>query len=426
MVTVDSFLNNKMEFVNLSDIAEIFDSRHETPEYSEEGIPMVRVQDVQKGYLSLENCKRVSQEVYDYHTEKHEPKKGEIILSRVGSFRVSYVNTSEKFCLGQNTVVICPKIDSHYLFYILNSKFVEHQIESLSIGSVYQTLSLKHIKNLNIPIFSVEYQKLISQTLFSLDSKISLNTLINSTLESLASSLFHSWFVRFDPFQDGEFVASELGLIPKSWQVKRLEDITNVIDCLHIKKPEKEKEGKLLLQVFNIGKNGKLDLSDKFFVSDRIYDTWISRIEVKRGDIIISKTGRVGAVAQIPNIRAAIGRNLVCINPIETLVSPEFLKELMLSKFMKNEIRIRTSSGTILQSLHVKDIKKLRTILPPRKIMERFTDLIEPLHEMIIINEEESLLLSSLRDFLLPQLLGGKLRINNPEKFLEEIEIASC
>lgn len=122
MIFNDDFKITKMK---LNEISDVIDSLHKTPKYSKYGYNMVRVKDLEEGYLNLINTNKVSEKVYKEFTKKYEPKKGDIILSRVGSYGISsYVNTDEKFCLGQNTVVINPNdnMDNKYLYYCLISK----------------------------------------------------------------------------------------------------------------------------------------------------------------------------------------------------------------------------------------------------------------------------------------------------------------
>ena len=161
-----------------------------------------------------------------------------------------------------------------------------------------------------------------------------------------------------------ELVESELGLIPQGWKLVALDTICSVIDCLHSKKPAQQDMGKLFIQVFNIGDEGRMDFSKKYFIEDKDYTQWVSRIEASPGDIIISKTGRVGAIAQIPNgIRAALGRNLIGIRGKKDYVTPQFLRDYFLSNLMHNQIMNNTSQGTILESLHVKKRFKIQNLI---------------------------------------------------------------
>jgi len=130
-----------------------------------------------------------------------------------------------------------------------------------------------------------------------------------------------------------------------------------------------------------------LDLSEKFYISDEDYNTWIRRFEASSYDMIISKTGRVGAVAQIPKgFKAALGRNLVGIRARKKIINETFLRDLMLSEFMEDEIYRKTSLGTILRSIHVKHISMLKLVQPQKDLQRIYKSLINPIHDKINLN----------------------------------------
>ncbi len=116
-------MKNNREKVVIADIAILYDSLHKTPKYSNDGYPMVRVTDINRGYLDLSNTKKVDENTYKEFTKKYKPHVGDILFSRVGSYgNSSYVNNHEYFCLGQNTVCISPNhhlIDSFYWYCCL-------------------------------------------------------------------------------------------------------------------------------------------------------------------------------------------------------------------------------------------------------------------------------------------------------------------
>ena len=166
--------SKKWKTYSLKDISEIIDSLHITPSFCEKGFPMVRVSDIKTGNLSLTSTKKVSNQVFDKFVKKYHPKKGDIVMSRVGSYGVcSYVSTGEKFCIGQNTVVInTMEMNSRYLYECLNSNFVQNQIELEVAGSGYKSLSLAHIKKLQIPYAPIDEQNKFALGLTSIDNLI--------------------------------------------------------------------------------------------------------------------------------------------------------------------------------------------------------------------------------------------------------------
>lgn len=163
----------------LGDIAKLIDSLHKTPKYVENGYPMVRVTDIKPGELNLAKAKQVDRETFIEFSKKHLPKIGDIVFSRVGSYGVSSIVTSDKpFCLGQNTVFIIPKIDYQYFYFFLNSPNAKKQFDKMVAGTTQPTISLKNIKEIVVPIPKSHEQR-------NLVAKLKSSSLATQNLESL-------------------------------------------------------------------------------------------------------------------------------------------------------------------------------------------------------------------------------------------------
>jgi len=180
----------KWEVVELSQVAKVIDSLHKTPRFVKDGIAMVRVSDIKPGNLKLDETLKVSEEDYSYFTTNYIPKKNDIVLSRVGSYGISsFVNNDEKFCMGQNTVVISPKINNRFLFYFLNSEIVWSKIEKEVSGTGYKSLSLSSIKKLKIILPVKDEQEKIAEILESIDNQIEINKKLKVEQEQLKNGL---------------------------------------------------------------------------------------------------------------------------------------------------------------------------------------------------------------------------------------------
>lgn len=196
-----------------NEIATIIDSLHQTPSFSSTGYAMVRVTDIKPGNLDLSKALRVNSKVYSEFIQNHKPTKGNIVLSRVGSYGVSsFVETSEPFCMGQNTVVIEPKIENRFLYFILNSNIIQNQIEFESYGTGYKSLSLKNIKDLKIPIPPLPEQKNIAQVLSDTDILIQAIELKLSKKRAIKQGVMQQLFT---PKKDWELI--KLGDIGKTF-----------------------------------------------------------------------------------------------------------------------------------------------------------------------------------------------------------------
>jgi type I restriction enzyme S subunit len=173
---------------------------------------------------------------------RYKVNTNDIIISIVGSVgEVSMVGASlDGANLTENCAKISKlndeKINAEYLYYYLTSSLGQNNISKGTVGAVQLKLPLKNIRSLEILLPVLPTQKAIASVLSCLDAKIELNNEINENLEAQAQVVFKNWFVDFEPFQDGEFVESELGLIPEGWHVSALSDAIDVNPVRILKK----------------------------------------------------------------------------------------------------------------------------------------------------------------------------------------------
>jgi type I restriction enzyme M protein len=279
-------------------------------------------------------------------------------------------------------------------------------LESLEQLQVQLRLANDSISRINERVESISRNFKISPS--SLEPGASANGVetrvansINSSLQKLTSGLFSAMFVDLSiskaegslmglashldisEYYKGKTHETEFGPLPEGWRVATLGEIADIVDCLHSKKPELQNFGRPYIQLRCIREDGSFDLSQLDFIEDADYEFWTSRIEVRGGDCIITNVGRVGAVAQIPyGFKGAIGRNITAIRPKFPEVMESFLAELLLSDFMKQEIRANTDSGTVLDALNVRSIANLKLILPPDNLIKIFESIVRPLRHL--------------------------------------------
>lgn len=380
-----------------------------------------------------------------YITEKHaqeldgvEVRKSDVLLNITGDSVGRCCQVDEKILparVNQHVSIIRPRhnlLDPKFLkYYLISAQMQAHLLSLASGGGTRNALTKSMIENFQVPCPPLAEQRAIAEILGALDDKIELNRQMNHTLEELAQALFTAWFVNFDPvtakaagrrpfgmtddtaalFPD-RFTDSALGPIPSGWRIMQLSEMVEIVDCLHSKKPSRTEKGGILLQLDNIRDDGLLDLTDKFYISEDDYGKWISRMEAQKGDCVITNVGRVGAVAQIPSeVKAALGRNMTGLRCKKTYFYPSYLVSALLSDFMKEEIDKNTDHGTILNALNVKNISKLRLIVPDRRILDLAETRFNSFRSNMECNHQESLILSELRDTLLPRLLSGAIRV---------------
>jgi len=324
-------------------------------------------------------------------------------------------------------------------YFQLKSPAVASRLVELATGT---SNSHQRVRPSEILAVEVEWledvkpRKSASDFLWSLERKINLNNAIAMKLEAIAQTVFKSWFVDFDPVHakargeqpvgmNAETAAlfpesiedSERGLIPTGWAWGVLSQLAEVIDCLHSKKPNFVKDGYPYLQLNTVSDNGILHFDKAAMISEVDYKKWTSRIEVSEGDCVITNVGRVGAVSQIPRgIRAAIGRNMTAVRPIEPHETKTFLISLLTSQFMKSEISLNTDSGTILDALNVRSIPNLRSPIPSADVLLAFEAMVGPFWAKMNNLYRENVTLGNIRDALLPRIVSGELEL--PEELL--------
>jgi type I restriction enzyme S subunit len=145
-------------------------------------------------------------------------EKRDIIISARGTVgKVNIIGSPMAF--NQSCYGLRVRDNIYYLFAYYSLINSIRELKVRSYGSVFSTITKRTFDEVEINVFNFCDQLRVSALLGSLDSKIELNNKIITNLEAQAQAIFKSWFVDFEPFQDGEFVESELGLIPEGWMV---------------------------------------------------------------------------------------------------------------------------------------------------------------------------------------------------------------
>lgn len=356
---------------------------------------------------------------------------GTVVMSCIATIGRCGITAKPSFTNQQiNSVIPDAVVDSEFLYYVFTR--LGRELDAAGGGgSVYTNVSKSRFADIEVMIpVDIREQRAIARIAGALDDKIELNRRMNETLDTMARQIYKSWFINFDPvrakakgldlglpadivalFPD-TFQDSDLGEIPEGWKVADVGLIADVIDCLHSKKPDRQDNGLPLLQLSNIGGDGIIDMRDAYFITESDYRQWVSRIEASPGDCVITNVGRVGSVAQMPaGQKAALGRNMTGVRSRPSFYYPTFLVECLLSETMREEIALRTDTGTILDALNVRNIPQLRLVLPPNSLLRVFEGIARPLRARMEQDLLESHSLASLRDTLLPGLMSGQLEV---------------
>lgn len=290
--------------------------------------------------------------------------------------------------------------DYEFVYYTLKNDYTT--LASLANGGAQQNLNAQIIKDYVLQMPSLADQRRIASILSSLDRKIELNNKINADLEEMAQAIFKNWFVDFEPFKDGKFVDSELGMIPEGWKVGTLGDITK-------NKSAKVKE-RNDVKVLSPVTTGELVLSEEYFTK-QVFSSSIAKYKiVNKGDFAYNPA-RV-------NI-GSLGRNEFdfdgCVSPVYVVFSvldgyENYFDLFRKTDFFKDSVA-SLAIGGVRQSLSYDDLSSIEVIIPSENAVEEFNNLNNQMKKIIKANKLENSRLSLLRDTLLPRLMSGELEV---------------
>ena len=332
-------------------------------------------------------------------------KRKDIILTTRGTVgNVAYYNEDVPYNnmrINSGMVILrCPKnVDERFFYLLMRSSYIQKQINLIHTGSAQPQLPISVMKTLQLVLPQLQEQKAIAATLSCLDDKIELNNQMNDTLEQMAQAIFKSWFIDFEPFQDGEFEDSELGMIPKGWKLGTLGDIANITMGQSPKGSTYNEFGKGVIFY-----QGRTDFGRRYPVV-RQYTIEPKRMAYK-GDCLLSVRAPVGDL-NIAIDDCCIGRGLAALKSKEGANSYLFYQ----LENLKNQFKVYDGEGTVFGSISKNDLHDILIIVPPSKLIKAFQKQIEEIDNLINLNFQENQILSSLRDTLLPKLMSGEIRV---------------
>lgn len=443
----------------------IVDCPHSTPKWSDNGIIVIRNQNIIDDVLNLSNPSYTDEESYIERTKRAIPQKDDIVITREAPMgRVCLIPENLICCLGQRQVLLRVNtniVDSKYLYWALKSPFVQNQIMlNEGTGATVSNMRIPVLKALKIPRFNKETEGRIVDILSTISQKIQLNTQTNQTLEAIAQAIFKSWFVDFDPVRakaqailDGktrdeanlsamavisgkaiedlsqteyqelweiadafpsELVEnSEFGEVPKGWENTTLSEICSMQNGYAFKSSDWRdtgipviKIGSIQSNIVNVFGNGFVDLE---------YTETKKDFVLKSGDIIIALTGAyVGKAGIMPaNSLAMLNQRVAKFLPktISNNVSYySYIYCLSQRTELKDFISF-TAQGSAQPNISTKELLAFKILLGNKELHLHFEKVCKILLDKMISNSGENENLSSIRDLLLPKLLSGEIEL---------------
>ena len=288
-----------------------------------------------------------------------------------------------------------------YIYWLMKSPAYIHHIKSCQTGTTVRMITKANIEDFTFKAPQKSEREKISSILWNIEEKIALNRQINDNLEQQAQALYKSWFLDFEPFKDGNFVESELGLIPEGWEVRDIYKYTDVIYGAPYKSSlfNENKEGYPLIRIRDLK-----SFAPQFYTQEILPQTEY----IIAGDVV------AGMDAEFtPYIwqgeKGVLNQRCCKFKGQYPWVSNYYLLNLL-----KPELEYVQSykTGTTVSHLGKADIDRFKVITPPESIVKTFSVIVNSLLEQKIKSAYEIRNLTSTRDSLLPKLMSGELKIN--------------
>lgn len=331
-----------------------------------------------------------------------------ICVSCIGSDLGKVVKTDRELVTNQqiNTIVPHSNVDSDFVYYLMC--IVGKELNYISkTSTAVPIINKSTFSDWNIVIpEKVDDQRRIASILSSLDRKIELNNKINADLEEMAQAFFKNWFVDFEPFKDGKFVDSELGMIPEGWKVGTLGEFCK---CLLGGTPSRSKEEYWNGEVnwINSGEINKFRILE---ASEKITELGLAKSATKllpKKTTVLAITG--ATLGQVSLLEIDTCANQSVIGVLENTEVPyEYIYPFIKDRI---EMLIQHQTGGAQQHINKDNVESLIFLLPAINVLEDYISLVSPMYKRIESQCFENLYLSTLRDTLLPRLMSGELEV---------------
>lgn len=356
------------------------------------------------GDLVLDDCLRFSEEFYD-SLKRGKIQEGDILLVKDGATigKLAFIENilegkamvnEHVFLIRANHEIYNPK----FLFYFLFSEAGQRQIENLIGGSAQGGINRSILETIKIPKINLSEQSRIATVLSWFDDLIENKKRQNEILEKTAMAIFKSWFIDFEPFKDEEFVYNEelRREIPKGWEVKALGSFTEIIMGQSPPSSHYNEEGRGLPFIQGKGQYGR------FTPETNVYCSKLVKV-AKPCDVLITVRAPVGEL-NLADREYVIGRGVASLRN-------KYWAFLFLYLLTNNEQLKSYERGTTYDAITREELNSFPILLPPPPILQCFHSFVEPLFQKIILNQKGIMVLRKMRDTLLPELVFGRLRV---------------
>ncbi len=390
----------------------------------EVGIPFVNAADLVDGELRTDSAERITPAAFD-RLSSGKTVVGDLLFCLRGSPGRVARNSFGTAAIASSLVILRakPDVDVRYLYYQLSSEAFQHRCAALNNGSAQPNVSARALSELTIPLPPRPEQQAIAAVLGALDDKIEQNRRTRRALEGLAQAKFKAWFVDFEPVKakaagqtsfpgmpPAAFAAlpdrltdSPLGPVPQGWATPPFSELMT---------ESKERVGDRIVPAYSSTNDGVFPRNERF--TKELSKSQAKNLLIRRGDLVFGLSREILNFGVMHDEVGAVSPVYKVFRPRGPLLTARYV-ETMIRERVGYYRQIVKSSSREGQSIMADHFLRLAVLVPPSAIRESYTAFENEMRQMIDHIQSESAKLAALRDYLLPRLLSGRVRVRSSQ-----------
>ena len=393
--------------VRLGDVCDLIAGfAFKAKDFGEFPTKVIKIGDIKPPFVDYVGQVGVDISNYDINRlSKYTVKYGDYVLAMTGATigKVGKYISKNFSYINQRVLKFSPKqnVDADYINYIICSNiFAKYVVNYVDSESAQPNISASTISKFAFQIPSEkDDQRRIASILSSLDRKIELNNKINADLEEMAQAIFKNWFIDFEPFKDGKFVDSELGMIPEGWKVVVFDNILKVTTT---------KTGKEGIPEYSVTNTGIHPRDEKF--TKNLSKSSAKNKLIRKGNLVFGMSREIlnwGIMKEeVGGVSSAYNVYIVDEKIVSTTYLECFIAQRM--DYFADLIKPASREG---QGVDKALLMKKIICIPPSEVLDVFLEKYNSIMHLTEIRNQENSRLSTLRDTLLPRLMSGELEV---------------
>ena len=399
-----------------------FGSQLHEEDYVSEGTPIVTVEHLGDINFTHQNLPFVS-EADTKRLSKYILIEGDIVFGRVGSIdRNVYVDKNHEGWIFSGRCIRVRadknKVNPRYLSYYFKQNSFKKMMMNLAVGATMPSLNTKIMNSIELDLLPRENQDKIANILSAIDDKIQINNQINQELEAMAKTLYDYWFVQFDfPDQNGNPYKSSGGKmiynpelkreIPEGWGVEKIEDIAQTGSGGTPKSTNSSYYTDGEVPWINSGELSQTVITS---TSNFITEEGLKNSNAKlfpSGTILVAMYGATAGKVSFLAFEASTNQAICAI----------MLSDVRMRYYLKNVIEdlyqylVNLSTGSARDNLSQDMIKNIKVVIPSNEILDRYYYFSNNIIKELTKKQQENEQLIQLRDWLLPMLMNGQVKV---------------